>query len=62
VFHARGAQIDDNMLIFMPHLGDNTKLRDNLENKVRNGRRSSPCGENKAIGNSKIFLIAPLIA
>jgi hypothetical protein len=38
------------------------KMRDDLENKARNGRRPSPSGENKAIGNSKIFFITPLIA
>jgi hypothetical protein len=62
MFQACGAQIDDNMLIFMPHSAIYTKMRDDLENKARNGRRPSPCGENKAIGNSKIFLIALLIA
>jgi hypothetical protein len=50
------------MLIFIPSPARYTKLRDDLENKDGNGRRPSPCGENKAIGNSEIFFIAPLIA
>jgi hypothetical protein len=57
VFHARGAQIDDKMLISIPHSGQN-----HLENKARNDSRLSPRGENKAIGTSKTFLIDPLIA